>query len=54
MKTKPYAKQLLKLQMELVKLQAWMQSTGERVVIVFEGRDAAGKGGVDRPHPQVS
>ena len=46
MKRKPYEKQLLKLQMELVKLQAWLQSTGERVMIVFEGRDSAGKGGV--------
>jgi polyphosphate kinase len=33
------------LQVELVKLQNWVKSTGERVVIVFEGRDAAGKGG---------
>ncbi|PVA05956.1 polyphosphate kinase 2 [Thalassorhabdomicrobium marinisediminis] len=33
------------LQVELVKLQAWVKETGQRVVIVFEGRDAAGKGG---------
>jgi len=33
------------LQIELVKLQNWVKSTGERIVIVFEGRDAAGKGG---------
>lgn len=33
------------LQVELLKLQAWVRETGERVVIVFEGRDAAGKGG---------
>jgi polyphosphate kinase len=33
------------LQVELVKLQNWVKSTGERIVIVFEGRDAAGKGG---------
>jgi polyphosphate kinase len=33
------------LQIELVKLQNWIKSTGQRVVIVFEGRDAAGKGG---------
>ena len=33
------------LQIELVKLQNWVKSTGQRVVIVFEGRDAAGKGG---------
>jgi polyphosphate kinase 2 len=31
--------------MELVKLQAWLQKTGERVLVIFEGRDAAGKGG---------
>ena len=33
------------LQVELVKLQSWMQSSGERVMVLFEGRDAAGKGG---------
>ena len=33
------------LQIELVKLQNWVKSTGERIVLVFEGRDAAGKGG---------
>ena len=33
------------LQVELVKLQNWVKSVGERIVIVFEGRDAAGKGG---------
>ncbi len=33
------------LQIELVKLQSWVKATGQRVVIVFEGRDAAGKGG---------
>jgi polyphosphate kinase len=37
--------ELEKLQIELVKLQAWMQKTGSRVLAVFEGRDAAGKGG---------
>ncbi len=40
-----YEKTLLALQGELVKLQAWLQETGERAIIVFEGRDAAGKGG---------
>ena len=34
------------LQIELIKLQNWVQDTGQRIVIVFEGRDAAGKGGV--------
>jgi polyphosphate kinase 2 len=33
------------LQIELIKLQNWMQDTGQRIIIVFEGRDAAGKGG---------
>lgn len=40
-----YEEQLETLQIELVKLQAWMQATGSRVMILFEGRDAAGKGG---------
>ncbi|GBQ29846.1 hypothetical protein AA0472_3121 [Acetobacter estunensis NRIC 0472] len=41
-----YFRELLRLQGELVKLQDWVQDTGEKVVILFEGRDAAGKGGV--------
>ena len=41
-----YEKELFKLQLELVKLQAWVQHKGLKVVVVFEGRDAAGKGGV--------
>jgi polyphosphate kinase 2 len=40
-----YEAELEKLQIELVKLLSWMQTTGRRVMIVFEGRDAAGKGG---------
>ena len=40
-----YEETLEKLQIELVKLQAWMQKTGNRVLAIFEGRDAAGKGG---------
>lgn len=42
---KLYLKQLEDLQEELVKLQGWLQTSGERVMILFEGRDAAGKGG---------
>lgn len=42
---KAYEKQKYHLQVELLKLQAWIRETGQRVVIVFEGRDAAGKGG---------
>jgi polyphosphate kinase len=41
-----YAKELRKLQIELVKLQEWIKKEGLKVVVVFEGRDAAGKGGV--------
>ena len=40
-----YAKQLEKLQIELVKVQYWLQDTGKRMIALFEGRDAAGKGG---------
>jgi len=42
---KSYEKQKYRLQVELLKLQAWVKETGARVVILFEGRDAAGKGG---------
>ncbi|MDE2364619.1 MAG: polyphosphate kinase 2 [Hyphomicrobiales bacterium] len=45
MKRKPYAKTLRSLQIELLKLQDWVQNEGQRLVILFEGRDAAGKGG---------
>jgi len=40
-----YETELFRLQGELVKLQEWMRSTGARIVVIFEGRDAAGKGG---------
>ena len=40
-----YEAELLRLQAELVKLKEWVRTTGERLVVVFEGRDAAGKGG---------
>ena len=45
MKRKEYEATLALLQVELVKAQAWMQKSGERVLALFEGRDAAGKGG---------
>ena len=45
MKSEEYDETLEKLQIELVKAQAWLQSTGKRVMALFEGRDAAGKGG---------
>ncbi|OGT34561.1 MAG: polyphosphate kinase 2 [Gammaproteobacteria bacterium RBG_16_51_14] len=41
-----YEKELFRLQVELVKLQEWVRAKGLKVVIIFEGRDAAGKGGV--------
>lgn len=41
-----YEKELRRLQIELVKLQEWVKSKGLKVVVIFEGRDAAGKGGV--------
>jgi polyphosphate kinase 2 len=58
MKRKEYEKELKKLQVELCHLQAWIKETGERVIIVFEGRDAAGKGGTikaltERVSPRV-
>ncbi|MCH2096410.1 MAG: polyphosphate kinase 2 [Rhodobacteraceae bacterium] len=45
MRRRDYEKALAPLQIELVKLQAWAKATKARVVIVFEGRDASGKGG---------
>ena len=45
MKRKHYNKALYDLQVELVKVLSWLQDSGERLVMVFEGRDAAGKGG---------
>ncbi|OAP40973.1 polyphosphate kinase [Sinorhizobium glycinis] len=53
-----YGKELARLQEEIAHLQAWVKKTGARIVIVFEGRDAAGKGGVikritERVSPRV-
>lgn len=45
MSRKNYEREKYRLQVELLKLQAWVKETGQRVVILFEGRDAAGKGG---------
>ncbi len=44
--TKEYEKELRQLQVELVKLQGWIKEKGLKVIVIFEGRDAAGKGGV--------
>ena len=48
LKNKEYTRRLRKLQAELVSLQEWVKAKGQRVVIVFEGRDTAGKGGTIR------
>jgi polyphosphate kinase 2 len=58
LKRKDYDKELAKLHVELVKLQRWVQATGAKVCVVFEGRDGAGKGGTikaitDRVSPRV-
>jgi polyphosphate kinase 2 len=45
MSRKRYERQKYRLQVELLKLQAWVKDNGQRVIILFEGRDAAGKGG---------
>src|SRR5437868_13640118 len=58
MKRKQYEKELHKLQTELCRLQDWVVHKGLRVIVVFEGRDAAGKGGTikairERVSPRV-
>jgi polyphosphate kinase len=58
MERKAYEKELRKLQVELCRLQDWVKATGARIIIVFEGRDAAGKGGTikalsERVSPRV-
>jgi polyphosphate kinase 2 len=46
--TKAYEREIARLHVELAHLQAWVKSSGTRVIIIFEGRDAAGKGGIIR------
>jgi polyphosphate kinase 2 len=58
LKSKAYDKELRRLQAELCHLQEWVKATGQRIVVVFEGRDAAGKGGTlkaisERVSPRV-
>jgi polyphosphate kinase 2 len=58
LKTKAYTKELRKLQAELCRLQQWVKQEGQRVIIIFEGRDTAGKGGTikaltERVSPRV-
>ncbi len=53
-----YSQELLRLQIELVKLQEWVKEKGLKVVVIFEGRDAAGKGGaisriVEKLNPRI-
>ena len=55
---KEFERELELLQMELVKLQEWVKATGAKICVVFEGRDAAGKGGTikritERVSPRV-
>ncbi|MGL4964120.1 MAG: polyphosphate kinase 2 [Inquilinus sp.] len=57
-RNKHYEKEMARLQIELSHLQTWVRETGARIVIVFEGRDAAGKGGMikritERVSPRV-
>jgi polyphosphate kinase 2 len=58
LKSKEYEAEIAKLHVELVKLQFWVKHTGARIIVLFEGRDAAGKGGVikritERVSPRV-
>jgi len=58
MKRKVYEKHLQKLQVELCRLQDWIKAEGARIILIFEGRDAAGKGGTikaitERVSPRV-
>ena len=58
LKNKDYERELARLHVELVKLQRWVQHTEAKIVIVFEGRDGAGKGGTikaitERVSPRV-
>jgi polyphosphate kinase 2 (PPK2 family) len=48
MRRKDYEAELRRLQAELCKMQEWVTHTGHRMIIVFEGRDTAGKGGTIR------
>jgi len=57
-RNKHYEKEMARLQVELSHLQTWVRETGARIVIVFEGRDAAGKGGmikriIERVSPRI-
>jgi polyphosphate kinase 2 (PPK2 family) len=54
-----YFRELIRLQAELIRLQSWVQYTREKIVVIFEGRDSAGKGGAikritQRLNPRVA
>ncbi len=49
-----YEAELYKLQVDLCKLQTWVKQTGAKIIIIFEGRDAAGKGGIIRANSRDS
>ncbi len=53
LKRKEYEEELRKLQIEVCKLQEWVRHKGLRIIVVFEGRDAAGKAVRSRPLPSV-
>ena len=58
LESKFYEKELSRLQIELVKLQEWIKAKGLKVIVIFEGRDAAGKGGtikriMDKLNPRI-
>ena len=58
MSTKEFEKELAKLQVELTRMQTWVKDQGARIIVIFEGRDTAGKGGVisritERTSPRV-
>ena len=58
MSRKEFEKELAKLQVELTRMQTWVKDKGARIIVVFEGRDTAGKGGVisritERTSPRV-
>ncbi len=58
LRNKVYLEELARLHVEMVKLQEWVQHTGAKVCIIFEGRDGAGKGGTikaltERVSPRV-
>lgn len=54
LKRKAYKKLLAPMQLELVDMARWLRHTNQRALVLVEGRDTAGKGGVIRPSPAIS